>query len=241
MAVSRRVAALCGSAGVALFVLSGAALAEDKFTWSASATGTSDYIFRGVSQTDNDPAIQGSLDATYGMFYAGAWGSKIDWTGVSNAEVDLYGGVTPSLGPLSLDFGFIYYGYPRANSNDYWEFKAGVSGNLAPKLSAGATFYYSPDIVNDEWYVYEGTLSYELPKVGVFTPTIGGLIGYTDWDTTNADYTYWNAGLALAVDNLTFDFRYWDTDLSAATCAGVYTGNNTCSERFVFSASVSLP
>jgi uncharacterized protein (TIGR02001 family) len=241
MAVSRSVAALCGAAGVAVLSLSGAAQAADKFSWSASATGTSDYVFRGVSQTDNDPAIQGSLDATYGMFYTGVWGSKIDWTGISNTEVDWYAGVTPSWGPATFDFGVIYYGYPRANSNDYWEFKAGVSGEIVPKLSAGATFYYSPDIVSDEWYVYEGTLSYELPKVGVVTPSVSGLVGYTDWDATNGDYTYWNAGLALAVDNLTFDFRYWDTDLSAATCAGVYTGANTCDERFVFSTTLSLP
>jgi uncharacterized protein (TIGR02001 family) len=241
MAVSRSVAAVCGAAGVALLSLSGAAQAADKLEWSATATGTSDYVFRGVSQTENDPTIQGSLGATYGMFYTGVWGSGIDWTGNSTTEVDWYAGVTPTLGPVSLDFGVIYYGYPRSNSNDYWEFKAHAGMDLLPKLSAGATFYYSPDIVSDEWYVYEGTLSYELPKMWLFTPTVGGLIGYTDWDSTDGDYTYWNAGLALAVENITFDFRYWDTDLSAATCAGVYTGANTCDERFVFSATLSLP
>ena len=52
----------------------------------------------------------------------------------------------------------------------------------------------------------------------MFTPTVGGLVGYTDFDgaSDQFDYTYWNAGLALAVDNLTFDFRYWDTDADAA-------------------------
>ncbi len=55
-------------------------MAEDKFAWSASLTGTSDYVFRGISQTDNDPTIQGSLGATYGMFYAGWWASGLDWT-----------------------------------------------------------------------------------------------------------------------------------------------------------------
>ena len=51
-------------------------------------------------------------------------------------------------------------------------------------------------------------------------------------------YTYWNAGLALAVEKLTFDFRYWDTDApdTAASCLSDY-----CSERFVFSATVTLP
>ncbi len=103
MAVSRRVAALCGSAGVALFALSGTAFAEDKFAWSASLTGTSDYVFRGISQTDNDPTIQGSLGATYGAFYAGWWASGLDWTNLSNnpnaqVEMDWYGGYQADVG-----------------------------------------------------------------------------------------------------------------------------------------------
>lgn len=242
MAVSRSVAALCGAAGVALLSLSGAALAGDdrEFTYSLSATGTSDYVFRGISQTGEDPTLQGAIDIGYGMFYTGVWASGIKWTETSEVEVDWYAGVTPTWGPATFDFGVIYYGYPRANSNDYWEFKAGVSGELVPKLSAGGTFYYTPDIAGDEWYVYEGTLSYELPKVWVFTPTVSGLVGYTDYDEQDdLDYTYWNAGLALAVENLTFDFRYWDTDIDDPACLAPGLGN--CDERFVFSASVSVP
>ncbi len=56
------------------------------------------------------------------------------------------------------------------------------------------------------------------------------------------DYTYWNAGLALAVENLTFDFRYWDTDISDTSCGVDFAlSNNACGERFVFSATLALP
>jgi uncharacterized protein (TIGR02001 family) len=65
MRVSRRVAALCGAAGVSLAALSGAAAAEDKLTWSATLTGTSEYVFRGISQTDEDPTGQGSIGIGY--------------------------------------------------------------------------------------------------------------------------------------------------------------------------------
>ena len=124
MAVSRSVAALFGSAGVALFALSGTALAQEKLSWSASLTGTSDYVFRGISQTDEDPTIQGSVGLGYGMFYAGGWGSGLDFGSSSDAEleVDWYAGIKPTwehspLGPVSFDFGVIYYTYPGANDS----------------------------------------------------------------------------------------------------------------------------
>jgi uncharacterized protein (TIGR02001 family) len=237
MAVSRTVTALCGAAGVALVSLSGAAQAEE-FTYSFSATGTSDYVFRGISQSDNDPAIQGAVDVGYGMFYAGVWASSIDFEADNNIEVDYYAGITPTWGPVTFDFGVIYYNYPDATEEDYLEWKAGASGELMPKLSAGATVYYTDDDLYD-WVVYEGTLAYELPKTWVFTPTVSGLVGYTDFqDTQSGGYTYWNAGLGLAVENISFDFRYWDTDIAAADCI---TGLNGCSEKFVFSVGVSLP
>jgi uncharacterized protein (TIGR02001 family) len=240
MAVSRSVAAFVGSAGVALFALSSAALAEDQFAWSASLTGTSDYVFRGISQTDNDPTIQGSIGATYGMFYAGAWASGLDWGAGSDAEieVDYYAGITPTWGGANFDFGVIYYNYPGTHGNDVLELKAGVKGEILPKLTAGFTYYYSPDYNDLDYGVYEGTAAYELPKTWVFTPSISGTVGEVDQYSAGDDYAYWNAGLALAVDNLTFDFRYWDSDIASADCG---LGTNMCSERFVFSATIAMP
>lgn len=246
MAVKSRVAALTGAAGVALFALSGTAFAEDKLEWSASLTGTSDYVYRGISQTDNDPTIQGSFGLTYGMFYVGTWASGIDFA--DQLEVDYYAGVTPSWQGFDFDFGWLYYNYPSAQQFDFWELKAAVSKELLPKLTVGGTFYWTPDNLGSAWYVYEGSLAYELPKTWLFTPTVSGLVGYTDWEDNSAafgaeDYTYWNAGLALAVDNLTFDFRYYDTDISETYCTGAFLGlsANSCDQKFVFSATVSMP
>ncbi|KAB2938569.1 MAG: hypothetical protein K8F92_17835 [Hyphomicrobium sp.] len=76
----------------------------------------------------------------------------------------------------------------------------------------------------------------------MFTPTISGVVGHYDFKTAALDvfdYTYWNAGLALAVDKLTFDFRYWDTDAGETDCFGVLP--STCDERFVFSVTLALP
>lgn len=249
--MTKKYTKMVGAAGVALMTLSGAALAEErKFEWSATATGTSDYVFRGVSQTDEKPAFQASIDATYGIFYAGVWGSVVDedFVGGSAAEIDLYAGIKPVLGPATFDFGVLYYTYPGSTSSgpgdkNVLELKAGVSGDILPKLTATANLFWSPEGQYDsgEYYVYEGLLSYALPKVSIFDPSISGAVGHVDnLDFSEGDYTYWNAGLSLGVEKFTFDFRYWDSDIDVTT-GGLCAKESLCDERFVFTAKVTLP
>ncbi len=232
-----------GAVGLAFAALSGAAAAEDReFTWSVNAAGTSDYIFRGISQSDEKPAASAGLDVGYGILYGGIWASTVDsdFVGGSPAEVDFYAGIKPVLGPATFDFGVLYYWYPGdevagGNEQDYVELKAGVSGTLIPNLSTGFNMYWSDDgaLESGEYFVYEGNAAYTLPAIGIFTPTIGGVLGYQDHQDDNTlDYTYWNAGLTLAVEKFAFDFRYWDTDIDNSGIAD---------ERFVFTAKVTLP
>jgi len=238
----------CAAAAVTLVaftVTATPASAEDKFEWSANMAGTSDYVFRGFSQTSESPALQGGLDASYGIFYAGIWGSTIDFVkgssvGDGNVEIDYYAGITPKLGPVDFDLGVIYYAYPGADDPDggefdYVEFKIGASGEFIKSLSTGVTYFYSPEYFGETGVVHtiEGTLGYEFQQVGIFTPTISALIGTSIFEDDNSsDYVYWNAGLSLGVENFTLDFRYWDTDVS---------NDGLADERFVFTASVSVP
>lgn len=226
--------------------LAGPASAEDReFTWSITMGGTSDYIFRGISTNNEDPAFQPSINVGYGILYAGLWGSNN--TGVySPWETDIYAGIKPVWGPVTFDFGAVYYWYSGGDDVDSYELKAGASFSPVKNLTLTPVFWFTPDQDNyPETYTIEGTAAYTLPSVGIFTPTISGLVGYsedTDDDCSEAsggfftggvcDYTYWNAGVALAVEKFTFDFRYWDTDIS---------DNGLTDERFVFSASVTLP
>ncbi len=282
MAESRKVTKLFGAAGAALLALSGAALADGyegsikdapkdegrKFTYSFSITGTSDYVFRGISQTDNDPTVQGAINIGYGIFYAGVWGSGLDYEFFGNdakVELDWYAGVKPTWGPLTFDFGIIYYTYPgegyglNANLGDlpYLEYKAGVSGSPFTNATLGATVYYSDDSFasTGEVWTVEGVAGYTFHAIGPFTPTISGVLGHVEsqdaaYVVFNGfdSYTYWNVGLALAVEKLTFDFRYWDTDgaenalsTSGAPPAAYTCSSDFCGERFVFSATVALP
>lgn len=268
-------------AGVALFLSSGAALADGyggsakdakseegrKLALSITVGGTSDYIFRGVSQTFENPAAQGSIDLTYGIFYAGVWSSRVDFNDApkANAEVDLYAGLKPVWGPVTFDFGVIYYAYPGADDGvnffgdpgrlDYVELKAGYSlaSPWIKGLTSGTTVFWSPDysLETGDVFTVESVASYTLPQVGIFSPSISGTYGtvfgnsdegFSVGGTTEDEYSYWNVGLALAVEKFTFDFRYWDTDIDVVPPGGtVCASQGLCDERFVFTAKVTLP
>ena len=276
MTNTSKLAALCGAAGLALIAISGTAAADGyevaapaaadegrKFSYSFNLGVTSDYVFRGVSQTDNDPTMQGGIDLSYGILYAGVWGSGLDFDAIlndANAEIDWYGGIKPTWGPATFDFGVIYYTYPSesyfgapATTPDlnYVELKAGVSGTIHEKLALGGYIYWSPDYFAETGSVwtFEGSAGYTFQQVGVFTPSITGAIGYQTssdgaYDAWNGfdNYTYYNAGLVLAVEKLTFDFRYWGTSgASNIVSDGLTCINDYCDSRFVFSAKVVLP
>ena len=118
----------------------------------------SDYVFRGISQTNEDPQIFGGVDMVADIFYAGAWASNVDFGDDTDAEYDLYAGVTPTLGPLSTNLGVIYYGYVNAPEDaadyDYIEVKAAASIPLGA-ATLGAATYYSPEFfgeTGEAWY-----------------------------------------------------------------------------------------
>jgi uncharacterized protein (TIGR02001 family) len=276
MTKTSKLAALCGAVGLALIAITGTAAADGyevaapaaadegrKFTYSFNIGATSDYVFRGISQTDNDPSIQGGIDLGYGILYAGWWASGLDFeAGLNDAQVEMdwYGGIKPTWGKATFDLGVIYYTYPGSGpilplitypDLNYVELKAGVSGEIVKNLTAGGTIYWSPDYFAETGSVwtFEGVAAYTFHQVGVFVPAITGTIGYQTssdnaYDAWNgfSDYWYYNAGLALTVEKLTFDFRYWGTSNASNAVSDTLTCiNDYCDSRFVFSAKVVLP
>lgn len=246
MFVYKTTARALAACAAALICSTASVSAEERtFEWSVTATGTTDYMFRGLSLSGEEPVFQASIDASYGIFYAGMWGSDLSDQG--QTEIDFYAGIKPVLGPVTFDLGVVYYTYFWDNPSDlnYVEFKVGAEFSPIKNLTLKPVFWYQPDQDNVvEVYTIEGTAAYELPAVGIFTPTVSGLVGYTDGDDANTfalgkdSYTYWNAGLALSVEKFTFDFRYWDTDLNSAA-GDTFFGLDD--ERFVFTASITLP
>ena len=209
----------------------------------ANVALTTDYVFRGVSQTDEGAAIQGGFDCDYRMFYAGVWASNIAFDPTSDIEIDVYGGIKHKFGPVEADLGVIYYAYPQAEDAgaelDYVEFKFGLSGNLTDKIGLGGTLFYSPDYTGEtgETLTYEGTVSVALGTYGRFSPSFTALIGYVDFfDNDALSYAYWNAGVEVGfAEKFTLDLRYWDTDSDGEAIFG-----DIAEERFVATVSASF-
>lgn len=204
------------AAALALAARGGAAMAEDASapTVAFNVGAVSDYVFRGVSQTGAyDPAIQGGADATWKSLYAGVWASNVKFGDGTDAEVDLYGGVRPSAGGFSFDFGGVYYAYPgqpKGSGEGYFEFKAAASHPVGP-ATLGAAVYYSPDFFGPgslHAAYYEANLSVPLVKDRL---AASGALGRQTMQGPG-DYTTWNAGLTYSLTSrLALDLRYWDT------------------------------
>lgn len=181
---------------------------------SFNAAIASDYAFRGVSQTFEDPAVQAGIDVTHGIFYTGAWASNVDFgDGETDAEVDLYAGVRPRFAGLNWDLGvvgYLYTGQPDGADYNYAELKAAASRNVGP-ATLGAAVYYSPDFFGaseDEATYAEINASYPAHE----RVTVSGAVGH-QWVSSDLDYVTWNLGAAWqATDHLALDLRYHDTD-----------------------------
>jgi uncharacterized protein (TIGR02001 family) len=193
---------------------------------------TSDYIFRGISQSDNDPALQAQVDITYGILYAGVFASSVDLANLAatadgTLEVDIYAGVKPTWNGVTFDFGVIYYAYPGSeefsgvDDIDYLEFKAGISGTLFNKLGAYANLFYTDDGFGnaDEVWTVEGGLSKTLFTHRSVAFSASGALGYVDASDPTIpddaeDYAYWNVGITATVkEKYSLDVRYHDTDI----------------------------
>ncbi len=180
---------------------------------SANIAVTSDYVFRGVSQTLEDPAIQAGVDLTVDGFYVGGWASNVDFGDNTDAEVDLYGGYRSEVGDYALDFGvigYLYAGQPDEADYDYVELKAAASRAVGP-ATLGAAVYYSPDFFG----AAEDEATYAEVN-GAWSPidrwTISGAVG-RQWVSSDLDYNTWNLGAAYQLTgNLAVDVRYHDTD-----------------------------
>lgn len=211
---------------------------------------TTDYVFRGVSQSDQRPAVQAGVDVTYKIFYIGAWGSTIDFDVDENVEVDIYAGIKPVWGPLTFDFGVIYYWYPGAPGAldyDFVELKAGVSGSPWKDGTLGFIAFWTPEGTANtgEIWTFEGSFAQVLPKFRDITPTFSATLGYQLGDNAtyitafgDDNYLYWNAGVSFAFhERFSIDLRYWDTNISSGICDGASVFQ--CDERFVATAKVT--
>jgi len=234
------------AAAAAMLASAGAAVGGNV---SATIGLTSDYDFRGVSQTLNDPAFQVGLTYTadIGVYY-GIWGSNVDFQNgdeISNdpvaypsrgdldrasTEIDVFMGYSGEK-VVGYDFGLIYYTYPNFGTINSPELYAGIT-----KGPGTLKVWYSWDYANSgksEIYT-EGNLNVPMAEGFSFL----GHVGYSKFQASlGADnYMDWSLGFGYDASNFNVSFKYVDgSDLKL----GADVPNNL--GRFVFSASTTLP
>jgi uncharacterized protein (TIGR02001 family) len=216
--------------------------APRKCSTSANVGLTSDYVFRGISQSNQEAAVQGGVDFTCGNWYVGVWGSSINFGLEGTAEVDVYAGYKTTFGRFAVDLGVIYYAYPGIDSSfdaDYVEVKAAGSTEVWKGGTLGGTVFYSPEYTFNTGAVttLEGTFSQTLPNVSIFTPTFSATVGRSFFhDEDDLSYTYWNAGVTFGfLEKWSLDLRYWDSDNELFT-----TPTSLSDERFVATMKYSF-
>ena len=204
--------------------MSSVASAEDMgLEFGADVALTSNYVFRGYSESGEEPSIQGTFSASHGSgIYAALFAASIDngatYSG-SPTEVTYTLGWGGEVGPVGLDLGVNQYTYPGHTSPDpdTTEFYIGVSKDFG-MFSAGLSYGYSDDWYNlgDNGYLM---LSGEVP-VGDFT--ISAHYGDTDRDN-NGDYEDWGLGVSTELGGFGFALTYTDVDDGGATSEEDYT------------------
>ena len=228
----------------AMLAGSTAALAE----FSGNVAVVSDYLFRGISQSGGDAAIQGGLDYNHASgFYAGIWGSSIDFLATGpTMELDYYAGLGGDITEGGgFDVGAIYYDYPGDNTSgvvlEYWEVYGSVSGDVGP-LTLTGNVAYSPDFfAESDSALYLGLGA----EVGVAEGvTLSANVGHQSIDDESAfgidpedSYIHWDIGVSTSYAGLDFGLTYSDTDLSDSDCFG---GTNLCDTSIWFSIGKSM-
>jgi uncharacterized protein (TIGR02001 family) len=187
--------------------------AESNFSWNFGAV--SDYVFRGVSQSNREMAIQGGMDYAFGDsgVYIGTWASTVDY-GEADApdyEADFYIGYNTDLGEkFNLDLmavRYTYYGEQNDfGSIDYNEFITKLEMKNVATLTVGYTDDYG-NSGEDATYVNLGN-SWDLGKDYSLNAGFGRI-----YDDYNGSFNDWNVGVSKTLGHVEFGLNYYDTNL----------------------------
>ncbi len=201
--------------------------------FTANVALTSDYRYRGISQNNGKPAVQGGFDFASGPFYIGTWGSNVSWLSdggggsvSSSVELDLYGGYKGAIGSIEYDVGGLFYYYPGTypdgfNSPDTFEIYGKVSTQgISFKYSHALTDIFGFSDSDGGGYL---DLAYDT-KVSDFS--IGAHIGHqiipsgAGRSSSDCSYTDWSisGGTELAGFGLKLAYIGTDAEKGAGSC-----------------------
>lgn len=213
-----------------LFVaLSAASMQSQAVEVSGDVTFVSDYAFRGISQTDEAPALQGGLTlAAESGLYVSVWGSSVDFGGQGTLELDVMLGWSGDIAEgWSADVGIMRYGYPNTEfeGSNFWEVYGSVSyQDFTVGLAYSDDFYGN---TGKYYYIYAG---YSLALTESFA--VDFHIGQNEFsDDSSASYLDYGVTLSTEVLGIGLSLAYIDTDVKDC---------NLCDSRVVFGVSKSF-
>lgn len=223
-------------------------------TVTGTASISNDYLFRGISQTRNNWAAQGTVDFEHESgIYVGAFITNAKFLAVpyndTRQEVDALAGYRFDVGPVELDIGWIGYFYPGQSKpegtqlNAYHEVVLKASYTFDPvKLSAA--FAWSPNFFgrSGNGYYVEGGIDVDLP----FDFTAFGRLGH-QWIERNPrfgtpDYLWYGFGIQREILlGFNASVGWYGTNISKRECAPLVDradgGQRICEGRVLFTVS----
>lgn len=190
---------------------------------TGSVALATDYIFRGVSQTQRRPAIQGGFDVAFDNgIHAGVWASNVNFDTEASTEIDFYGGYAAQLGCSSCGYeiGFIYYDYAGDPRLDYAEVSlaftwGGLSAGLnwSPEYLGAST----TDAIGDKVELYYPYLDYTHPLPYDMALSLHVAMNLMSekgvFEPGKDDYTEWSISLGRSIAGLDIALTYWDTTI----------------------------
>ena len=211
---------------------------EESSNLSWNLALTSDYVFRGITQTDFDPALQGGLDYSFGDtgLYVGAWASNVDFADSEgpDLELDYYIGWNHDLSEtLNLDLSLVRYSYmgeQEAYGNiDYNE----VIGALAYDEMLTFTVAYANDYSNSGYSSLYYNLAGSWDLGNDFAVNAG--VGRTNFSDDVGSYTDWNLGVSRQFGPVNAALNYYD--VTGGFIDDVF-GDEKASDRVVLTLSI---
>jgi uncharacterized protein (TIGR02001 family) len=231
---------------IALMMFAGITVAQAQVTGNLGLT--SDYRFRGVSQTQNAPAVQGGIDYNHvSGLYIGNWNSSVSsqlYTNGAGVESDVYAGFKKQVfGNFTLDVGTMNYFYPRAGTNgsfDTNELYAGIGYKelITVKYSHALSDYFGIANSKNSYYVQADAA---IPVVGKLSAVAHA--GRTEVNN-NSKYSYndYNVGVAYDLQGWNLAAKYYINDNKTSTfmTANTINGQKLYNDAFVFSVAKSF-
>lgn len=196
---------------------------------SGDVTFVSDYAFRGISQTDQAPALQGGLTlSSESGLYVSVWGSSVDFGGQGTLELDVLFGWSGDLAEdWSADVGIMRYGYPNTEfeGSNFWELYGSVSYKSLTVGTAYSDDYYGN--TGSYYYLYAG---YNIAITDNLALDLH--VGKNEYsDDSAASYIDYGVTFSTEVAGLGLSLAYIDTDVKDC---------ELCDKRFVFGVSKSF-